>query len=760
MSEELPKPILKGIILNLIDTFSEPTNRLENHQSIIKQIYIELSPDKLNALVGLNGSGKSTLLRAIQSLMLYADEGVRNDDFSLFSEHIHPGGFLFEIPGIANVERKFDSNIEECWYPAANDLPICQNDFNLLLNNGEFSEIGVRIFPQGSHLPSSKYLSDFSLKKNYEKDVNGKYISLPVDANENSIAFMRLCETEKDLQNEFSIRTRHFLAVPDFRLIENNGELKPWEWIQSGWNIHPVMEKSHCQSLSSFLEALEHYENLAGYSYYETLFTNSFNAESFKFVAGRNNYEYWLEEFKFGFDKDNHKWVVGRPIARVGAIVEVVTSESVIDNNFGFKLMETLLSYGDEIVDLNAWEFSRELILEPFSGNRRHTLERLLPPPVITDKDFEEKRKDAFRRIKLLLAGYESLERKSIKELSNTLSLGESRIAGFTLEYLKNTILQSPRERPPFRVALFDEPELGLSQPNIVKLIDICELLAKHIGTILFATHSPTILQQCDLSHEILLSSPNPAIRVSHSDRQQLQRIGVSYIDQLKFKKLWILVEGDADKFVIETILTKSNFGVFEMSRSPIELIEVLPIRGVKQLPNIPAIEIIIERTNAPLLVIIDAPTADTTRFISAFNRLNKIWKSGVTSLNWDLFDRELQELNKLEKTNEVVGLSELFSKLRKSDLRIQSRIHFELVPKAGIEFAFPPSAWGIDIYGDQWPSNAHKGYLAKRLGFDVDPGSLNSWVASRVKLVASDTSEVPAVFNGILETISKIFNP
>ncbi len=176
------------------------------------------------------------------------------------------------------------------------------------------------------------------------------------------------------------------------------------------------------------------------------------------------------------------------------------------------------------------------------------------------------------------------------------------------------------------RVIVLDEPELGL---HPVAQRDMFSGLAAwgNASSVLVASHSAAAFR-------------NRAIRLVHVDRDadgliacfsmddqvqnllrgdEAQRVGLDPSDLLQAVRRFVVVEGEHDVAVIESIL-----GLAEMS---IARVRLLPMRGTKELKSLLDARLLVDYTSAEILVVLDR--VDGQRIRELWVRACELYASG-----------------------------------------------------------------------------------------------------------------------------------
>ncbi|MBH0083782.1 ATP-dependent endonuclease [Salinibacterium sp. SWN167] len=165
----------------------------------------------------------------------------------------------------------------------------------------------------------------------------------------------------------------------------------------------------------------------------------------------------------------------------------------------------------------------------------------------------------------------------------------------------------------PFRPILLviDEPEAALHRAAEARVADFLVSWTRDPRHVAFvATHSPELLDVpeaslTEVSRQINGISKSNVRRLDLADRDALERLGLRPSDLLRWPRVFLLVEGEHDKQMIE-----SYFG----SRLRKARVELLPMRGAKQLASTIDSRVLFEYTNATVVALLDNMVAESVR--------------------------------------------------------------------------------------------------------------------------------------------------
>lgn len=160
-------------------------------------------------------------------------------------------------------------------------------------------------------------------------------------------------------------------------------------------------------------------------------------------------------------------------------------------------------------------------------------------------------------------------------------------------------------------VLVIDEPEAALHRAAEARVADFLVSLTRDPRHVAFvATHSPELLDvpEASLTEISKQSDGIPTSRVRRldlADRDALERLGLRPSDLLRWPRVFLLVEGEHDKQMIE-----SYFG----SRLRSARVELLPMRGAKQLASTIDSRVLFEYTDATVVALLDNMVAESVR--------------------------------------------------------------------------------------------------------------------------------------------------
>lgn len=167
----------------------------------------------------------------------------------------------------------------------------------------------------------------------------------------------------------------------------------------------------------------------------------------------------------------------------------------------------------------------------------------------------------------------------------------------------------SDRLRP--IVFVIDEPEAALHRVAEARVADFLVSWTRDPRHVAFvATHSPELLDvpEASLTEISKQSIGYPKSRVQRldlADRDALERLGLRPSDLLRWPRVFLLVEGEHDRQMIE-----SYFG----PRLRKARVELLPLRGAKQLASTIDSRVLFKYTEATVVALLDNMSAESVR--------------------------------------------------------------------------------------------------------------------------------------------------
>ncbi len=183
------------------------------------------------------------------------------------------------------------------------------------------------------------------------------------------------------------------------------------------------------------------------------------------------------------------------------------------------------------------------------------------------------------------------------------LSTGQERWARFSVLHAVSQIARDPA---PLGVVFIDEPEMALHRSAEHQMAHaLADLGASQADYLLVATHSPAILDLAEshvlhIRRGLMGRSEVATLRVD--ERRDLAALGLRPSDLLNRQKLFVLVEGEHDKIVIEHLLEKR----LNSARAT-----VLPLRGARELPLAVESRVLFDFTDAHIVVVLDNTAAE-----------------------------------------------------------------------------------------------------------------------------------------------------
>lgn len=160
-------------------------------------------------------------------------------------------------------------------------------------------------------------------------------------------------------------------------------------------------------------------------------------------------------------------------------------------------------------------------------------------------------------------------------------------------------------------VLVIDEPEAALHRAAEARVADFLVTWTRDPRHVAFvATHSPELLDvpEASLTEISKQSDGIPTSRVRRldlSERDALERLGLRPSDLLRWPRVFLLVEGEHDKQMIE-----SYFG----PRLRKARVELLPLRGAKQLASTIDSRVLFKFTEATVVALLDNMFAESVR--------------------------------------------------------------------------------------------------------------------------------------------------
>lgn len=167
-------------------------------------------------------------------------------------------------------------------------------------------------------------------------------------------------------------------------------------------------------------------------------------------------------------------------------------------------------------------------------------------------------------------------------------------------------------------VALADEPEGGLHRRLDKRLAQGLASLGQQLGAaMVVATHSPALLnEQRAALHEVRRAETDgrtvlAPLVIDMPARLSLSRsaaaLGLDVADLLQLLRVAVIVEGEHDDVVINTLLAEDlqDGGCW-----------VLPLRGAKNAPSLSDAQLLFDATSAQLLIVLDNLDHDSVRRI------------------------------------------------------------------------------------------------------------------------------------------------
>lgn len=317
--------------------------------------------------------------------------------------------------------------------------------------------------------------------------------------------------------------------------------------------------------------------------------------------------------------------------------------------------------------------------------------------------------------------------------------------------------------KSPYKIVIWDEPEFGLHPSAILNVKRfILPFLKRNNIKVIFTTHS-TVLgnsaqqvlscrRQSKYPHDPVLQSV-PAI-----NETVLEDLGITKFELLSSIKKILVVEGDHDKFVLESVFgdALNDLGV-----------KIFTIGGTHELLGLPQSQLIIEYLDAEIFILTDGLNR------SFFNLNNRkyleeisaaIAQGDLKSARDAIFSLERADYNESAEISKLIPVLKTFLTMAKKDFVIQ-RIHFLMLEKDDILHYLDPkiaiskldvvrySSWE-DIWASRKASNRQgkneKDFIRGELGGEIGEKSIKK--ASKALL----DRPLNAEFQALLDLLSK----
>ena len=252
----------------------------------------------------------------------------------------------------------------------------------------------------------------------------------------------------------------------------------------------------------------------------------------------------------------------------------------------------------------------------------------------------------------------------------------------------------------PYKIALWDEPELGLHPTALDAVVQhVLPSLSKVGVKLIFTTHAIRLASGAEKS--LVCSRGFHAIpeliEMPDIDEKSMAEIGFTKIDLLSSLKQIVIVEGEHDRIVLETLFGED----FQTNRA-----KILTMSGTENLLSIPGAELIINFLDADISVILDGRSRSQLTEES-LNKLNLALKNE----DYKSCSASLQELRRKSENGtgpegkKLVDLVELI--LKRSDrtsINSLSRWKFFMFGHDDVIHYLDPSiVLSLDNIGQDW---------------------------------------------------------
>ena len=170
-------------------------------------------------------------------------------------------------------------------------------------------------------------------------------------------------------------------------------------------------------------------------------------------------------------------------------------------------------------------------------------------------------------------------------------------------------------------IVLSDEPEAGVHRTGEVQVVSgLVDLMAGPPRAGVVATHSPAFLQSTSARLLHVRRDVSGKTHVSTLDGfPEVADLGLTRADLLALRRVFVIVEGEHDKIVLETLFRS------ELERA---FAQIFVLRGAKQAIAAAHAEWLLTATDAPLLIVLDklseAAVAETWASARAFLAENR----------------------------------------------------------------------------------------------------------------------------------------
>ncbi len=317
--------------------------------------------------------------------------------------------------------------------------------------------------------------------------------------------------------------------------------------------------------------------------------------------------------------------------------------------------------------------------------------------------------------------------------------------------------------KTPYRIVIWDEPEFGLHPSAILNVKRfVLPFLNRNSIKVIFTTHSTVLgnsaqqILSCqreqNYPHDPVLKSV-PAINES-----VLEDLGITKFDLLSSIRKILIVEGDHDKFVLETVFGDAldEIGV-----------RVFTLGGTHQLLGLPQSQLIVEFLDVEIFILTDGLNR------SIFNSNNRkyldeisaaITQGDLKSAYDAIFSLERAGYDKNTEIAKLIPVLKTFLSMAKKDFVIQ-RVNFLMLKKNDIlHYLDPKIAIGrLDVsryssWEDIWASRKassrkarnEKEFIREELGGDIGEKSIKK--ASKALLDRPLNAEFQALFDLLSE--------
>ncbi len=150
-------------------------------------------------------------------------------------------------------------------------------------------------------------------------------------------------------------------------------------------------------------------------------------------------------------------------------------------------------------------------------------------------------------------------------------------------------------------IELLDEPEAALHRAAEAHMARaISTHAARPNRHVVVATHSPELLNQPHASLLHVRKGPGQSsevVALTTPDRRNLEELGLLPSDLLRRQKAFLLVEGEHDELVLQTLIGS------ELAQMRVQ---ILPIRGASKLPTALGSRLLYDFTDAQIIALVD----------------------------------------------------------------------------------------------------------------------------------------------------------